>query len=110
MKESIIKQYTAAEINAMIARGEDKTDWDYIRAMPEPTAQDYDPTDPDDISPEEWAASVAKMSASRLKESLHLRVDREVVAWFKKGGRGYQTRMNAVLKAYVKAQGGGTPG
>lgn len=39
----------------------------------------------------------------RAKDSVTLRVDHEVLAWFKHKGRGYQTLMNAVLKAYVKA-------
>ena len=39
----------------------------------------------------------------RVKDSVTLRVDHDVLAWFKKKGRGYQTRMNAVLKSYVKA-------
>lgn len=37
------------------------------------------------------------------KERLTVRFDRDVVAWFRSQGRGYQTRMNAVLKAYVEA-------
>jgi uncharacterized protein (DUF4415 family) len=37
------------------------------------------------------------------KASVTLRVDREVLDWFKSRGKGYQTRMNAVLKAYVAA-------
>jgi uncharacterized protein (DUF4415 family) len=38
------------------------------------------------------------------KTSVTLRIDREIIEWFKSEGKGYQTRMNAVLKAYVKAQ------
>jgi uncharacterized protein (DUF4415 family) len=37
------------------------------------------------------------------KDSVTLRVDHDVLMWFKQNGRGYQTRMNAVLKSYVKA-------
>jgi uncharacterized protein (DUF4415 family) len=29
-------------------------------------------------------------------------MDREVIEWFKGHGKGYQTRINAVLKAYVR--------
>ena len=39
----------------------------------------------------------------RVKDSLTLRLDHEVLAWFKSQGNGYQTRINAVLKAYYKA-------
>ena len=37
------------------------------------------------------------------KERLTVRFDRDIVDWFKAQGRGYQTRMNAVLRAYVDA-------
>jgi uncharacterized protein (DUF4415 family) len=37
------------------------------------------------------------------KTSIHLRVDSDVVEWFKAGGKGHLTRMNAVLRAYVDA-------
>ena len=37
------------------------------------------------------------------KESISLRVDPEVLAWFRAQGRGWQTRMNAVLRAYKEA-------
>ena len=37
------------------------------------------------------------------KTSISLRVDREVLDWFKAQGPGYQTRMNAVLRAFRDA-------
>ena len=37
------------------------------------------------------------------KSQLTLRLDADVVAWFREQGRGYQTQMNAVLKAYKEA-------
>lgn len=38
------------------------------------------------------------------KKSIHLRVDAEVLEFFKAQGKGHLTRMNAVLKSYVEAQ------
>jgi len=37
------------------------------------------------------------------KTSISLRVDAEVLEWFKAQGPGYQTRINAVLKAFKDA-------
>lgn len=37
------------------------------------------------------------------KATLNMRVDRDVLEFFKSGGRGYQTRINAVLRAYKEA-------
>ena len=41
------------------------------------------------------------------KTSISLRVDREVLDWFKAQGPGYQTRMNAVLRAFRDASTAG---
>ena len=37
------------------------------------------------------------------KEQIALRIDADVVAWYRELGAGWQTRMNAVLKAYRDA-------
>jgi uncharacterized protein (DUF4415 family) len=37
------------------------------------------------------------------KTSISLRVDADVLDWFKSQGRGYQTRINAVLRAFKDA-------
>jgi uncharacterized protein (DUF4415 family) len=39
----------------------------------------------------------------RIRESVALRVDADVLEWFKAQGLGYQSRMNAVLKAFRDA-------
>ncbi len=38
------------------------------------------------------------------KERVTMHIDRRVLAWFRSGGKRYQTRINAVLRAYVEAQ------
>lgn len=38
------------------------------------------------------------------KTKVCLRLDREVVAWFRSRGRGYQTKINAALRAFIDAQ------
>jgi uncharacterized protein (DUF4415 family) len=37
------------------------------------------------------------------KEQVTVRLDAEILEWFKAHGRGYQTRMNAVLRSYYEA-------
>jgi uncharacterized protein (DUF4415 family) len=39
------------------------------------------------------------------KASVSLRIDADVLEWFKSAGAGYQTRMNAVLRAFKEASG-----
>ena len=38
------------------------------------------------------------------KEQVTIRFDADVLDWFRRRGKGYQTHMNAVLRAYVDAQ------
>ena len=38
------------------------------------------------------------------KKSISLRIDSDVLKWFKKKGTGYQTKMNAVLRMFMEAQ------
>ena len=37
------------------------------------------------------------------KATVTIRLDRQVLQWFKGQGRGYQTRINALLRAYMEA-------
>lgn len=38
----------------------------------------------------------------KIKSPISIRVDEDVLRWFKRQGKGYQTRMNAVLRAYME--------
>jgi uncharacterized protein (DUF4415 family) len=98
--EPNVVRYTEEEIKEMIARGEDKTDWKRVENMrDEEVAIDED-------SPEITEEMMANAEVIRRpKEIVTLRLDTEVLEWFKAQGKGYQTRINAVLKAYMKARG-----
>jgi uncharacterized protein (DUF4415 family) len=45
----------------------------------------------------------AQVRMPEAKQMVSLRLDRDVLDWFKSRGKGYQTRVNAVLRAYVDA-------
>ena len=58
-------------------------------------------TDGAPMSNEDWTAGeIARPS----KVPVGIKLDDDVLAWFKARGRGYQTRINAVLRRYVEAQ------
>ena len=38
------------------------------------------------------------------KQQITLRLDPDVIGWFKRTGKGYQSRMGAVLRSYVEAK------
>lgn len=45
----------------------------------------------------------AKVVLPPVKMHLSLRLDEDIVEWFKRQGAGYQTKINAVLRSYVQA-------
>jgi uncharacterized protein (DUF4415 family) len=47
----------------------------------------------------DWDSVTVELPKS--KADLHMRVDRDVLDFFRKTGKGYQTRINAVLRTYV---------
>lgn len=51
-----------------------------------------------------WENARVVMPSEAPKVPISLRVDPEVLAWFKGSGKGYLSRMNAVLRAFVAAQ------
>ena len=51
----------------------------------------------------------AELSVPDNKERITLRVDRDILEYFRRGGQGYQTRINAVLRAYVQMQANRPP-
>ena len=50
--------------------------------------------------------SSLKVAWPQPKQAISLRIDQDILAWFRDGGPGYQTRMNAVLRAFVDSQQG----
>ena len=56
-------------------------------------------------TPEMFARAIVRkgLKPTQTKSLLSLRVDSDVLAWFRAQGRGYQSRMNALLRAFMKA-------
>jgi uncharacterized protein (DUF4415 family) len=44
----------------------------------------------------------AKLVHPRTKQAISIRLDSDVLDWFKNQGKGYQSLMNSVLKSYVE--------
>ncbi len=44
----------------------------------------------------------AELRLPESKQTVTIRLDADVVEWFKAQGKGYQTRMNAVLRRYME--------
>ena len=75
-----------------------KTDWKRIDAMGD---EDIDYSDIPKMGPEFFANAILWPGP---KEQITLRLDPDVLKFFRKTGRGYQTTINAVLRKYMEAQ------
>ncbi len=51
----------------------------------------------------DWSGAVRGRFYRPIKQLLSVRLDSDVVAWFKSAGEGYQTRINAALREHVKS-------
>ena len=80
-----------------------QTDWEKLRALPDSKVVLTE--DAPMTSPQDWANAIAHkgLPVPSRKTQIALRVDDDVLAWFKAQGAGYQTRMNAVLRVFRDA-------
>jgi uncharacterized protein (DUF4415 family) len=67
--------------------------------------EDIDLTDSPELTPEMFARAVVRRGLRPLpgKRQVTLRIDEDVLDWFRAQGPGYQTKINALLRAYVEA-------
>jgi len=105
--EKGISRFSVADLEARRARGESRTDLARIRAKTVADVEHDVANDPDfnDERKDWYTTAMAVMPTP--KKLLSLRLDNEVVDWFKQQGPGYQTRINAVLRAFVQLEKNG---
>ena len=80
-----------------------RTDWKRVDALSDADVATAIAEDPDalEVRPE-WLENAMLLRPGRRKRQITVRLDAEVIDWFKSQGKGYQTRMNAVLRAYFE--------
>jgi uncharacterized protein (DUF4415 family) len=91
------------ELGISATANTDQTDWAKVRAM-----KDSDialTEDAPNTTEQDWADAVAHkgLPLPARKEQIALRVDADVLSWYRAQGAGWQTRMNAVLRAFRDA-------
>jgi uncharacterized protein (DUF4415 family) len=73
--------------------------------MSEARLRDTSPAELANLPEDFWDSAVLVEPAR--KQAISLRVDEDVLAWFKEAGPRYQSRMNAVLRSYMNSRQGG---
>ena len=76
-----------------------KTDWAALDALTDAEIEASIKDDPDWSGDFDWSEAVLVMPPK--KKAISIRVDEDVLDYFKHEGAGYQRRMNAVLRSYV---------
>jgi uncharacterized protein (DUF4415 family) len=107
-KKEDISSYTAKELAAMRQRGEGRTDWVRVDSKTEAELAADTAGDPAwEGVPGDWvkwasAASGALVRPRENKRQVTMRFDADVLDYFRRQGRGWQGRMNAVLRNFIE--------
>ncbi len=99
------KRDTIVKVRADELKGGD-TDWARVDALTDEQIEAAIAGDPD-AAPEldeDWFRNAVQVRPGKVATSL--RVDDDVIGWFRSKGKGWQTQMNGVLRAYARAHGG----
>lgn len=89
---------------------ETTTDWERLRHLSDADIHAAVAADPDIIPTDEDFWGKAEIVLPQRKPTITIRIDAEVLDWLKGQGKGYQSRINAILRAYMKTQNSGISG
>jgi uncharacterized protein (DUF4415 family) len=107
-KRNDTAHYSTEQIKAKIAKGEDRTDWRRANALTGKKLEASIRADADDVHQEpDWTQAVMGIPAP--KDHINIRLDHDVLEWFKANGKGYQTLINNVLRAFVQSRRSRSP-
>jgi uncharacterized protein (DUF4415 family) len=99
MSEKHIKTYSADQIRRL---GPGKTDWVRVDSLSDEEIEAAMRDDPDWAGLVDFDWSDAVVVVPRRKKAISIRLDEDVVDFFRAQGEGYQTRMNAVLRRFME--------
>lgn len=74
-----------------------KTDWKHLATVKD---KDIDTSDIPELDEDFFRQAEIKLPP---KQSITIRLDSDVLEWFKAHGQGYQTRINKLLRSYMEA-------
>ncbi len=83
-----------------------KTDWAVVDALTDEEIEAAIRNDPDAV-PLDFDWSEAVLVIPPKKKAISIRLDEDVLDYFKRAGAGYQRRMNAVLRSYMQQRRNG---
>ena len=87
------------------SKTEPRTNWRRLRALTDEEVHAAVLQDSDINPTDEAFWKEARVVIPRRKETITMRIDADLLAWLRRE-RGYQTRINAILRAYMNAHSG----
>jgi uncharacterized protein (DUF4415 family) len=88
-------------VNARKLTEAERAALEVVAAMPD---NEIDTSDMPEVT--NWSGAVRGALFRPVKRLISLRLDADLLEWFKRGGEGYQTRINAALREYVERHQG----
>jgi uncharacterized protein (DUF4415 family) len=104
VKKAHIVKYTAEELDRLIEKDGSRSDWEKAAGMTDAEIEARVASDPDEAGMVMDWENVTVVSPQS-KAVLNMRIDRDILEYFRKTGKGYQSRINAVLRSYVERKG-----
>jgi len=103
MKGEHTARMSEEEVRERLAAGKDRTDHERLRNLTDEEIETAIQEDSDaaPLLDEEWFRAAQFVTPGGAKEKISIRLDEDVLAFFRAGGQGYQSRINDVLRAYV---------
>jgi uncharacterized protein (DUF4415 family) len=94
--------YIIEHPDGTLERRKSETDWARVDALTDEEIDASIANDPDweEFKDVDWSKAVLVIPPK--KKAISIRVDEDVLDYFKKQGAGYQRRMNAVLRSYIQ--------
>jgi uncharacterized protein (DUF4415 family) len=100
-KKKHIVKYTEKELEVLAEKEGSSSDWTKAASMAEAEIEAAIASDPDETDMElDWANATVELP--KPKAVLNMRIDKDILEFFRNTGKGYQGRINAVLRSYVE--------
>src|SRR5437868_2785132 len=104
MKKMKMKKSNASRENRATAKANRRTDWSGLRRRTPGAIRKGIAADPDAHATDAAFWKSAQVVLPTPKEVVTLRLDADLLRWLRRE-RGYQSRINAILRAYMQAHG-----
>lgn len=109
-KEAIVKfvgdlgdgTFIVEHADGRLVRQRDETDWERVKNITDEELKKIIADDPDEAPFRDIDWSTVELEKNVVKTPVSIRLDPDVLAFFRKDGPGYQKRINKVLRAFVE--------